>query len=246
MPVFLTVWDRTRNAANPIKAVAAYNAAPTILNTNNPNVKTIDDFTGADRIAVPAVKVSYPALILQMAAAKRYGDENYTKLDHLTVSLPQVDANQMLLSGTGGITANFASPPTMYEQMKSPGITTVLHSYDVLGGPATLGIVYTAASFRDSNPKTYQAFLDAYQEAVDFIASDPDGAAEVYLRITGDSRSTPEFIKSMIEDPQIDFELTPKGMGRYADFMHKVKILREKPADWKELFFPEIHHLPGS
>lgn len=246
VPVFLTVWDRTRNAANPIKAVAAYNAAPTILNTNNPNVKTIDDFTGADRIAVPAVKVSYPALILQMAAAKRYGDENYTKLDHLTVSLPQVDANQMLLSGTGGITANFASPPTMYEQMRSPGITTVLHSYDVLGGPATLGIVYTAASFRYGNPKTYQAFLDAYQEAVDFIASDPDGAAEVYLRITGDSRSTPEFIKSMIEDPQIDFELTPKGMGRYADFMHKVKILREKPADWKELFFPEIHHLPGS
>ena len=33
---------------------------------------------------------------------------------------------------------------------------------------------------------------------------------------------------------------------KFAEFMAQVGTLKVKPADWKELFFPEVHGLPGS
>jgi NitT/TauT family transport system substrate-binding protein len=32
----------------------------------------------------------------------------------------------------------------------------------------------------------------------------------------------------------------------YAEFLHKIGRLKNKPASWKDLFFPEIHDLKGS
>lgn len=245
IPAVMTAWDRTKNSSNPIKAVCAYNSAPVFLNTRNSEVKTIRDFTQKDKIALPAVKVSIQALILQMAAAQTFGKSKYNQLDNLTVSLPQVDANQALLSGVADITANFASPPTQYQQLKHPGIRTILNSYDVLGGPATLGLVYTSSKFHDSNPKTYAAFLAAYREANEFIRQKPHEAAQLYLRVSKD-RNPAEFILSMIKDPGIDFDMVPKGLERYAGFMHEVGTIRNKPSSWKDLVFPEMHQAGGS
>ena len=64
------------------------NSMPLYLNTNNPNVKSIKDFTSKDKIALPAVKVSIQAVTLQMAAEKEFGEGNQNKLDALTVSTP--------------------------------------------------------------------------------------------------------------------------------------------------------------
>ena len=65
----LQIWDRTRgNLA--VKGVAALGSLPLYLNTINPKVRTIKDFTSTDRVALPAVKVSIQALLLQMAASQ--------------------------------------------------------------------------------------------------------------------------------------------------------------------------------
>jgi NitT/TauT family transport system substrate-binding protein len=80
----LTIWARRRGNLD-VKGVAATNAVPLYLNTINPNVRTIDDFTGRGCIALPPVKVSIQAVILQMAAAGVFGVGNRTRLDRLTV-----------------------------------------------------------------------------------------------------------------------------------------------------------------
>jgi len=33
---------------------------------------------------------------------------------------------------------------------------------------------------------------------------------------------------------------------KYAEFMHRIGTLKNLPASWKDLFFPEIHGVPGS
>src|SRR5690242_17287061 len=68
----VTIWARTQHNIKA-KGIAALNAMPLYLNTINPNVKTIKDFTDKDRIALPAVRVSIQAVILQMAAEKAFG-----------------------------------------------------------------------------------------------------------------------------------------------------------------------------
>ena len=159
--------------------------------------------------------------------------------------LAHPDAQAALLSGNSEITAHFTTPPFQYQQLEKPGIHTVLNSYDVLGGPTTLNVVYSTAKFRNANPKSYQAFLAAFEEAVAIINKDKKAAAEFYLKYSKD-KDTVQDILAMLNDPQIEYAMTPKNTTKYANFMHKIGTIKYKPASWKEMFFPEIHHLAGS
>ena len=40
--------------------------------------------------------------------------------------------------------------------------------------------------------------------------------------------------------------MTPLSTMKYASFMASVGSLKAAPASWKDLFFPEVHDLPGS
>src|SRR3977135_3248399 len=84
VPGLLTIWARTQGTANAGKGVTAFSSQPILLNTRNPNIKNITDYTERDKIAVPAVKVSVQAMMLQMAAAKQWGQANFAKPDPLT------------------------------------------------------------------------------------------------------------------------------------------------------------------
>ena len=196
---------------------------PLYLNTRNPNVKSIKDFTEKDRIALPAVKVSIQAVTLQMAAEKAFGEGQQGKLDALTVSMSHPDAQVALLSGASEITAHFSSPPFQYQQLKRPGIRTVLSSYDVLGGPATFNVVWTTSKFRSENPKLYDAVVKALDEATAMINSDKKAAAEAYLRISKD-KDTVADILAMLNDPAIVYTTTPQNVMKYVDFMAKVGV----------------------
>jgi len=240
----VTLWSRTKGNLD-VKAVSAINSMPLYLNTRNPNVKTIKDFTEKDRIALPAVKVSIQAVTLQMAAEKAFGEGQQGKLDALTVSLAHPDAQVALLSGASEITAHFGSPPFQYQQLEKPGIHTVLSSYDVLGGPATFNVVWTTSKFRNENPKLYDAFVKALDEATAQINRDKKAAAEAYLRISKD-KDTVADILAMLNDPAIVFTTTPQNVMKYVDFMAKVGAIKVKPESWKDLFFPNIHGAAGS
>jgi NitT/TauT family transport system substrate-binding protein len=240
----VTLWARTRGSLD-VKAVAAINSMPIYLNTRNPNVKSLKDFTDKDRIALPAVKVSIQAITLQMAAEKVFGDGQQNRLDTLTVTLSHPDAQLALLSGQSEITAHFGSPPFQYQQLKNPAIHTVLNSYDVLGGPSTFNVVWTSSKFRAENPRIYDAFVKALDEAIGQINADHRAAAEAYLRISKDKDSVQD-IAAMLNDPAIVFTTTPQNVMKYADFMAKISAIKVKPDSWKDMFFPNVHGLPGS
>ena len=177
----ITIWSRTKGNLD-VKGVATLDSMPLLLNTRNPNVKSIKDFTEKDRIALPAVKVSVQAVTLQMAAEKAFGEGQHGRLDPLTVSMSHPDGQTALLSGQSEVTAHFTSPPFQYQQLQKAGIRTVLNSNDVLGGPATFNVVWTTSKFRNENPKLYDAFVKALDEAIALINKDKKAAAEAYLR----------------------------------------------------------------
>src|SRR5215472_12564738 len=241
---FVTLWARTRGNLD-VKAVSAINSMPLYLNTRSPNVKTIKDFTDKDKIALPAVKISIQAITLHMAAEKAFGDGQQNKLDPLTVTLSHPDAQTALLSGQSEITAHFGSPPFQYQQLRTPAIHTVLNSYDVLGGPATFNVVWTTAKFRAENPKLYEAFVKALDEATEMINRDKKWAAETYLRMSKDKDSLQDIL-AMLNDPLIVFTTTPQNVMKYVNFMARTGVIKVRPDSWKDLFFPNAQSLPGS
>jgi NitT/TauT family transport system substrate-binding protein len=240
----LTIWDRTKGNVN-VKAIAALNNMPLFLNTNNPAIKSIKDFTDKDKIALPAVKVSIQARTLQIAAEQAFGDGKSDTLDRLTLSLPHPDASAALLSGASEITGHLSGPPFQYQQLQNLKIHTVLSSYDVLGGPHTFNLVWAKEAFRKSNPKTYKAFLDALKDAIGFINGDHAAAADIYLAVNkGDLDKA--FVEKILNDPEIQFGVAPKNIGKYADFMHKIGAIRNQPASWQDIFFEDVHAESGS
>jgi NitT/TauT family transport system substrate-binding protein len=242
---FVTLWDRTRGLL-AVKGVAALNSMPMFLNTRNPNIKSIKDLTDQDRIAIAGVKVSSQATTLQLAAAQIYGDANWNKLDHLTINMAHPTGMQALLTGRSEITAHFTSPPFQYDELKQPGMRTVLSSYDVWGGPQTFVAVWTTSKFRDENPRMYAAFLAALTEATGFINNNRQAAAGIYLKMTGDKSKSVEELAAMLADPQLSFTLIPQNVVKFAAFKARIGTIKVKPESWKELFFPDIFDLPGS
>ena len=73
VPGLLTLWAPHKGTPHEVQRHHCALSQPFLLNTRNPNVKTIADFNEQDKIAVPAVKVAVQAVFLQMAAAKLCG-----------------------------------------------------------------------------------------------------------------------------------------------------------------------------
>src|SRR5439155_21351449 len=115
IPGIATIWAKTKGGLD-VKAASGFNFLPLQLNTRNPDIESIRDLTDKNKIALPAVKVSMQALILQMAAAQAFGEANYTKLDGLTVSMAHPDAMTAFLSGAGEIDNHFTSPPFIQKE----------------------------------------------------------------------------------------------------------------------------------
>jgi NitT/TauT family transport system substrate-binding protein len=53
-------------------------------------------------------------------------------------------------------------------------------------------------------------------------------------------------IVEVLRDPDIVFTTTPENVEKYAEFMHEIGSIENRPEEWRDMFFPEIHGAPGS
>lgn len=244
-PPFAVLWARTRGTGAAVQGVAAMSASPMYLLTRNPDVKSVRDFGPKDRIVVPGAKISDQAVVLQMASEQAFGDPH--KLDPLTVALSLPDGFLALLSN-GEINSQFSGPPFQYQQevLEQHHIRRILNSEDVLGGPATFLMMWTTAHFHDANPRTYAAVYAALGDAIDMINRDHKAAAEIFLRVTKTKMPLDEIVK-ILDQPDMRYSLTPRGIMKYVDFLHHTGVLKVRPSSWKDLFFPgPVQNLQGS
>lgn len=234
-PLF-TIWDRTRGRQN-VRAVASLGNFPYYLVSTNPAVKTIADFSDKDRIALPAVTVSVQARILQLAAAKQWGQAQYKKLDPITQTVPHPDAAAAIIAGKTELNAHFGNPPFQDQELAgNPKAHVVLDSYQVLGGPSSATVLYATEKFVKENPKTTRAFIDALVEAAQLASSNPEAAADAYLRVNKGNIDRALLVK-VIKDPKVQFKVAPQNTLGLAQFLHEVGAIRNKPASWRDYFF---------
>lgn len=241
----LTLWDRTRGKQN-VKGIASLGSFPYYLVSNNPKVKTLADFTEKDRIAVPAVTVSVQSRVLQLAAAKQWGDKAFNQLDKWTVAMPHPEAASAIINGGTEVTAHFANPPFQEQELAgNPNPHIVLSSYDVLGGPSSSTVLYATEKFRNDNPKTYRAFVDALAEAARFATANPEAAADLYIR-ANKAKIDRTLLVGILKNPQVQFRIAPQNTFVLAEFMHRVGAIRNQPKSWQDYFFADPVTAQGS
>ena len=241
----LTIWDRTKGRQN-VKGVASLGNFPYYLVSNNPAVKSIADFTDKDRIAVPAVGVSVQSRVLQLASAKLWGDKDFARLDKISVALPHPDAAAAIIKGGTEISGHFGNPPFQEQELAgNPQAHIVLDSYQVLGGPASATVLYATEKFRAENPKTYQAFIDALNDAAQFVAANPEKAADIYIKVSN-AKIDRDLLIKIIKNPEVQFKTTPQNTYQLAEFMHRVGAIKNKPASAKDYFFDDAQNAAGN
>jgi NitT/TauT family transport system substrate-binding protein len=245
VPGLLVLWAKTKGTPQEVRGISALSSQPFLLNSRDPDVKTIKDFKATDHIALPAVKVSVQAIMLQMAAAKAFGEKEFAKLDAQTVSMSPPDATIALLGGKSEITASFSVPPFQYQQLEQPGIHTVVNSFDVMGGSHSFTVAWTSAKFRDKNPVLYKALIAALDEATDIVNKDKRAAAALWIE-DGKSKLSLDMVGKIVDGPQVRWTMTPENTIKFADFMTGVGTLKVKADSWKDYFFPEIYDRKGS
>ena len=238
----LLLWDRTKGQ---VKGVAACGGMPMFLLSRNPAVKTLMDFTDKDRIAVPTIKVSSQATILQMAAEQTFGAGQSGKLDSITLQLGHPDATLSLLSPQSEVNSHFSLPPYQNIALKDPAVHKVLSSLDVFGGPVNNAIVFSSTKFHDANPKVIAAVMAALAEAMQMIKTEPKKAIEIYLTQVKEKVSAEELV-AILGEPGVVFDVAPVGMQKFATFMAKAGTIKTAPASWKDFFFVEAHTLAGN
>ena len=242
----LTLWDKTVGTAQEVLALSAIQSMPFLLMTSNLALNSVADLTDKDRVAVPGVKISAQALLLEMEAARRWGHDQYDRLDRFTVTLPHPDAMLGLLSGGSTVDCHYAVSPFYYYEQASPKCKLILKSYDTFGGHHINGTLIGSKRFRDANPKTTQAVLAAQEEANMLMNQHPEQAAAIYLELAHDTRSTPAEMVRYVADPDNDWTTAPAGVEKMAEFLHKVGRLKHLPASWKDVYMPEVRDLAGS
>jgi NitT/TauT family transport system substrate-binding protein len=151
IPGIITIWSKTKGNID-VKAATGLNVSPLMLMVRDPAIKSIRDFKDSHRIAMPAIKVSMQAIMLQMAVAKEFGIQKFDALDHLTVSMAHPDATAAMLGGPSEIVANFSSAPFQYRQMKNPNIRRILTSTELFDGGLSFNVIAATTKLRRDNP----------------------------------------------------------------------------------------------
>lgn len=240
----LLLWDRTKGG---VKGIITNSAQPVTLISRDPKIKTIKDFGPTDKIAVPTIKVSTQAILLQMAAAQAFGDDQWAKLDGNTVQLGHPDAAAALANPSHEVANHFAAPPFDYKEMKSvPGAHVVLKSEDIIGGPLSQSTLFTTTKFADANPKLIRAVIDASKEAVAYTLANPAAAIDAYREVTGDKTPAEELVDILKQPGMMAYQVDPAGTMKFATHMQKAGVLKTKPAAWTDYFLPQSSSLKGS
>ena len=207
-----------------MKGISALSSQPFLLNTRCENIKSIADLKDSDRIAVPAVKVSLQAVLLQMAAAKLHGREELRQVRPAHRFDVAAGCDHRAADGLRReINCVFSVPPFQQQQLEKPGIHTILNSFDVMDGPHTFTVAWTSARFRDKNPVLYKALIAALKEATEIVDKDRKKAAGYWIEDVK-SKLPLDKVTAVISGPQVRWTMAPENTMKFATFMHERRL----------------------
>ena len=240
----LLLWDRTRGG---VKGVAATSALPLKFVTRDPRIKSLKDLGEGDKVAVPTVKVSTQAILLQMAAGQMFGADQWAKFDPLTVQMGHPDAFIAMKNASHEVRNHFGAPPfDFYELKQIEGAREIVDSAKIIGGPLTQGQFITTTKFANGNPKIIEALRAAAEEAKSIIEKDVKAGVEAYKEVNNDKTETNVLIELLAGPGMSEWNIYPQGTMKFAAHLHKVGSIKTMPTAWKEYYLPIAHDLAGN
>jgi len=232
---FLVGWD----AGIDWKVISAMENMDLWLMAKDPKYKSLQDFKGGGKIAMPAPD-SIQAVVLAKLAQEQLGDAK--ALEKNIVALGHPDGVQALLSGQ--LAGHLTSPPFEFQE-EAEGARKIASSYEAFGGPHTFNSIYVREGFYESQKDAVDTLNQQVADAVKMLNEEPAKAAELLANESGGASSAKEF-ERFITHEGVEYTTTPQGFKAIADFMKEIGLIKEAPADFKEVTFENLHDSGGS
>ncbi|MGV8979979.1 ABC transporter substrate-binding protein [Clostridium sp.] len=217
------------------KIASGLSESPVVLVTNKENIKSIEDFSSSDRIALPQPG-SVQHMLLSMQCEKEFGDAK--KLDNLLVTLAHPDAMNALLSAKD-ITAHFSTPPYLFKELEQKGIHQILDGKDAIGVDFTFVVGVTTNKFHDLKPELYKALISSIEESIQFILNNPDKSAEILAPIY---KLPKEEVLKYITNKDMIYTDEVKGVNEFAKFMKKNDYISKEYSDRNSTMWEEVKY----
>ncbi|MBI3042738.1 MAG: ABC transporter substrate-binding protein [Betaproteobacteria bacterium] len=228
----------------PYRIGASLGSVPLKLITTRDEIKTLKDLkqylaTSGAKIAVIGLGTLQHQFV-QMAAEKEFGDPK--ALDPYMVAMPQPDS-RAALKAKRDIAARVSSPPALTVELKEQGVRELADAFEVAGVMFPLATVVVSRRFHDEQPEVYRLFIETLKEAMDWIAANPDETAKILSEEAGGKIPPAVFLQDL---RTTKFDITPRGIMRFSDFMLKTGQISKKPSSWRDLTWPNLHGLNGN
>ncbi len=192
---------------------------PVGLVTLDQEKRSISDLREHDKVALPQPG-SIQHMLLSMAAERDLGSAGL--LDDRMVTMSHPDGFQALAAGA--VTAHFTTPPYIFNELDLEGAHLLLSGTDAFGGDFTFIVGYATEAFHDENGELYAAFIEALEEAIDFMSEQPKEAARL---LSGVYEIPDETIYEYITADGMVYTPGITGLERFGAFMHEQGYLEE-------------------
>jgi NitT/TauT family transport system substrate-binding protein len=225
IPPFLIAKDKGMDW----KIISGLSESPLALMTNRDYINSLSDFRDHDKIVLPQPG-SIQHILLSMAAQREFKNSN--KFDNQLLTMSHPDAMNALLAKRE-VSAHFASAPYLFLETKA-GMKEVISGQEAFGGDFTFIVGVSTNQFYQQQPKNYNYFLNALDEAFSFIQQQPDRSAEI---LADNYDLSKEEMKDYLSWPGMKFSSEIKGLEKFIDFMKKEGYLSEINYEKEKLIF---------
>lgn len=210
----------------PFVILSAAVGPPTRFYSNSPHIKSLADIKESDRISLLG-KESNTYLTFIAACQRELGQA--LVYDSNLVSILDTEALASLATSQEFAGALFHFP-FMVKAEELPNLTMVEDFTPLMQELNITGFFVTNRDFFKNNPDLIEAFIKAQQDAIAFINSKPEEAAEVLAEYYG---VAPEHVTWALKAMPPRMEIT--NYDTLADLMYEAKILSKPPTKFADL-----------
>ncbi len=213
----------------PIAVLSNSAAQSAYVFSNNPDIKSLDDIGPTHKISSSTLGGTY-GLAFMMVCKEIYGDAQKFSQNFLTMS----NSDTLIsLASSKEIDCAILGFPSLAEARKMENLTPIYDLLPVMRENSLTQINVASQEFAESNPVLVQAFLDASQEAMDFLNDNPEEAAALLSQQYGDV--APSEIEEQIKGVPFTLEISETAYDSVAQLMHETGILSNPPKKFSEL-----------
>ncbi len=217
-------------AGIPYKCIANLTSQPSGLMTNKAEIKSLQDITSEDKIALVNIG-SIQHIILAMAAEKYLGDSH--ALDNNIAAMSHVEGMAALESGT--VALHLTSSPYIGQERADSRYTELPEVVDVCPPGNTLLVAMGSTKIAEDK-ELFNAVLKAFEQSSDILTNNKDEAADIEAKYLSIDKET---ALNNLNDPLCTYDKELKGVKNVVEFMFRAGFITNE-LDFENFKFTEV------